>query len=66
MADSNHGKSQAIRLVDVFALGPFMVWFGMEAKDVSEPARLAMIMAGMTTIALNGANYLRFRKSPPA
>lgn len=61
LADADHGKTQAIRLVDVFALGPFMVWFGMEAEDVSEAARFVMIASGIATIAYNGANYLRIR-----
>ena len=59
------GKSQAVRLMDVFALGPFMVWFGMEAKDVPDAARFVMIAAGLGTIALNGANYLRIRGESP-
>ena len=62
MADIDHGKSQAIRLMDVYALGPFMVWFGVKAKDVPEAARLVMIVAGLGTIALNGVNYLRLRE----
>jgi len=62
MADADHGKTQAIRLVDVFALGPFMVWFGMEAKDVPDAARLVMIASGVATIVYNGSNYLRLRE----
>jgi hypothetical protein len=62
MTDPDHGKTQSIRLVDVFALGPFMVWFGMEAEDVPDAARLIMIASGLATIAYNGANYLRLRR----
>ena len=60
MADE--GKSQGVRLFDVFALGPFMVWFGAEAKDVPEAARFVMIVSGLATIVYNGANYWRLRK----
>jgi hypothetical protein len=54
-------KSQNIRLVDVLLLGPFMVWFGLAAKDVHGVARGVMIASGAGTILYNGANYLRLR-----
>lgn len=49
-------KSQAVRLLDVFALGPFMVWAGL--NHPSELARLGLVIGGVATIAYNGANYL--------
>ena len=52
-------KSQQVRLWDVFVLGPFMLWFGWAAQGVPEWARYAMMIAGITTVAYNGANYLR-------
>jgi len=52
------GKTQQIRLLDVFAVGPFMVWFGSAAKG-PEWAKVAMIVLGALTITYNGANYLR-------
>ncbi len=51
-------KSQLIRLVDVFLLGPFMVWFGVKAVGVPEWAGILMIVFGVLTIVYNGRNYL--------
>lgn len=51
-------KSQAVRLVDVWALGPFMVWYGLRPSNVPELARGLMIVAGVATIVYNARNYL--------
>lgn len=48
-------KTQTVRLIDVFVLGPFMIWAGMQLR---EPwARAAMIAAGGATMAYNWQNY---------
>ena len=52
-------KTQNIRLVDVFALGPFMIWFGFKAKNINDSARLIMILSGVATIVYNGINYIK-------
>ncbi len=49
-------KTQAVRLVDVFALGPLMVYVGR--TGVRSPLLAA---AGAATMAYNGRNYLRGR-----
>lgn len=54
-------KGQAVRLVDVFVLGPFMMWVGIRARGIPDPARAIMIMSGASTVVFNGANYLRLR-----
>lgn len=51
-------KSQNVRLVDVFLLGPFMIWFGATAQIVPEIAKTIMIISGIGTIIYNGRNYL--------
>ena len=51
-------KSQNVRLIDVFLLGPFMVWFGINATGVPEWAGTLMIISGIGTIIYNGRNYL--------
>jgi len=51
-------KSQNVRLVDVFLLGPFMVWFGINATVVPEWTSTLMIISGIGTIIYNGRNYL--------
>ncbi len=54
-------KGQAIRLLDVFALGPFMIWVGVKARGIPESARAVMIMSGAGTMVFNGANFLRLQ-----
>lgn len=51
-------KAQSVRLVDVFVLGPLMVWYAGASRG-PEWARAALGVAGLLTIAYNGANYLR-------
>jgi hypothetical protein len=51
-------KSQAVRLVDVFVLGPFMAWFGWRAEAMPAWARVALVASGVATVAYNGRNYL--------
>jgi hypothetical protein len=55
-------KAQNVRLFDVFILGPFMIWAGMQLKD--DWAKAAMIAAGAGTIVYNGQNYLRGGYTP--
>jgi len=50
---------QEIRLVDVFLLGPFMIWFGIAANGVPEWAGILMVVSGVLTIVYNAKNYLR-------
>jgi hypothetical protein len=52
-------KGQGIRLVDVFVLGPFMIWVGVKAEGIPTWAKYTMVASGVATIAFNGANYLR-------
>lgn len=56
-----YSKSQDLRIIDVVALGPFMVWYGATAKGMPDWARAAMVISGIATIAYNGANYLARR-----
>lgn len=50
-------KSQAIRLLDVYALGPFMLYVALKAGAPSPLARLALAGLGVTTILYNLKNY---------
>jgi hypothetical protein len=54
-----HDKSQPMRLLDVFFLGPFMVWFALRNIDPMDPLP-AYVLAffGITTILYNGYNWL--------
>lgn len=52
-------KSQTVRLIDVFFLGPFMAY---SSKYLPSGAKEAMFVAGVATILYNGRNYLRYEK----
>jgi len=52
-------KPQGVRLIDVFVLGPFMVWSAVELRRNSKPVSgYAMLLAGVATVLYNGHNYL--------
>lgn len=54
-----HEKTQLIRLLDVFGVGPLMIYAGYKAKeDLPRPLRFALIATGVATIGYNGMNYL--------
>lgn len=50
-------KTQEVRLVDVFLLGPFMIWAGTNMRH--KCAGRVMMIAGVATIAYNWRNYQR-------
>lgn len=54
-------KTQAIRLVDVFVLGPFLIWVSLRPRQ-SNLVRVGIAVAGIATILFNGANYLRLER----
>jgi len=55
-------KTQEIRLMDIFMLAPFLVWFGATATGVPQWAKIVMIISGILTAWYNGRNYLRKRR----
>ena len=49
-----------LRLLDVFAFGPVLLYVGANKKIGMNPlARLVFVMSGITTITYNGWNYMR-------
>lgn len=52
-------KSQAVRAIDVFALGPFMIWAAYRATALPQWARVTLGVAGAATVVYNARNYLR-------
>ena len=53
------GKSQWVRLLDVFILGPFMIWYALSTWSVVDPkVGMALLISGVLTIVYNGANWL--------
>jgi len=57
------GKTQSIRLADIFLLAPFMIYFGLKAKGVSKTEKSIMIVAGVGTALYNLNNYLKQREA---
>ena len=57
----DHGKSQEVRLLDVFALGPFMIWVATQTRDLPLWARAVLGASGVATIGYNLRNYKRIR-----
>jgi len=55
-------KTQEIRLMDIFLLSPFLIWFGITAIGVPQWAKWVMIMSGILTAWYNGRNYLRKKR----
>ena len=53
-------KAQAVRLFDVFVLGPSMVLSAKQSKGEYLP--LLMLMGGLGTIFYNGFNYVRIEQ----
>jgi len=51
-------KAQEIRLLDVFFIGPFMMWAGMQSR-LTPTAKTLLILLGAATVVYNGSNYLK-------
>jgi hypothetical protein len=56
---SEIGKTQEVRLIDVFLLGPFMVWFAAAAQGVPQWAKIALAVSGVLTTLYNGHHFIR-------
>ncbi len=50
-------KSQAVRLLDVFVFGPFMIWAGVRASTLPDVARGGLVVLGLGTMGYNLRNY---------
>lgn len=55
-------KAQSVRLWDVFLIGPLMIWGGALATPKQPLPGLALTLAGMGTIVLNGVNFRRIER----
>jgi hypothetical protein len=56
-------KTQTIRLLDVFLIGPLMVWGGCVGAKKHPTAGRALAAFGVATVLYNGNNYLKVRES---
>ncbi len=55
-------KSQWVRLLDVFILGPFMIWYALATagnEELPTGSALALLVGGILTIVYNGLNWSR-------
>jgi len=52
-------KTQTVRLLDVFVIGPLLLVASARAVSLSRPERIALALTGVATIWYNGRNYLR-------
>jgi len=59
MSDKDHGKTQQIRLIDVFLLGPYLVWLASRPGTMTKGHRLILTGIGLATIVYNWTNYSR-------
>lgn len=54
------GKGQHTRLFDMFALGPFMMWYAMKSggkRGMGKWPRRALFVSGAMTVLYNWNNY---------
>jgi hypothetical protein len=51
-------KAQGVRLLDVFLLGPLMIYVARRYR-LHEPERTLLLWTGIGTILYNGFNYMQ-------
>lgn len=59
--DPLQGKSQQLRLFDVFVLAPAMIYVGASGR-VPRWLRPFAVLGGLAVAYYNGANYLRYAR----
>ena len=59
---SHELKAQPIRLLDVFFVGPLMVYGGRKVARTEPVAGNMLMLLGALTIWYNGKNYLRIEE----
>jgi hypothetical protein len=63
MSDRDHGKSQRIRLIDVFLLGPYLIWVANRPNRLRHTDRVLITGIGIATIVYNWTNYQRINSA---
>jgi len=51
-------KAQRVRLVDVFFLGPLMLWAVIQNRPLGDFTRTVLVVGGIATIFYNWRNYV--------
>ncbi len=55
---AGNAKTQTIRLLDVFVIGPVMVWGGLKLQQRHPLGGGSLALFGVSTVLYNAANYL--------
>ena len=50
---------QHIRLVDVFILGPTMMYVGWKATGIPDAVKIFLFVSGLLTITFNGQRFFQ-------
>lgn len=58
-------KPQEVRLLDVLAIGPLMIYGGAELRRRHPVAGTLLALSGVATVLYNGKNFLEARAAPP-
>ena len=59
----DYGKSQAVRLWDVWILGPALIWLGTRERRQLNSVEAGLLAAvGLGVIIYNGRNYVRIAR----
>lgn len=56
-------KSQYVRLADVFAIGPLMVYGAYKMSAAPMAARILLGFFGVSTVLYNAANYIKVEET---
>lgn len=54
-------KSQKVRAFDIYALGPFMMWYSVKSKGMGRWPRRALFISGFMTMLYNYENYKKVK-----
>ena len=60
----DHEKSQITRLIDIFLIGPFILWYAIQYKYTNKNKKVEpsiynlMVFIGLSTMVYNGYNFL--------
>lgn len=50
-------KEQKVRAFDIYALGPFLIWYAMRSKSMGRWSRRTLFVAGVYTVIYNWKAY---------
>ena len=59
-------KSQAVRVLDIFLVAPFLLYVGYKATGLKDWERLGVYTLAITTLVYNSRNFLKNNKEKRA